>query len=42
MLLGTGPSYGTLVLNAGGTFTYRVTDGSLTSNLATVTITVTG
>ena len=52
--LGTGPSNGSLVLNADGTFTYRpnagftgtdtftysVSDGTTTSNLATVTITV--
>jgi len=52
--LGTGPSNGSLVLNADGTFTYRpnagftgtdtftysVSDGATTSNLATVTITV--
>jgi VCBS repeat-containing protein len=54
-VLGSGPSHGTLTLNANGsftyspaanyngsdTFTYRASDGTLTSNLATVTITVT-
>ena len=54
-VLGSGPSHGTLTLNANGsftytpaanyngpdTFTYRASDGTLTSNLATVTLTVT-
>jgi VCBS repeat-containing protein len=52
---GSGPSHGTLTLNANGSFvytpaanyngsdsfTYRASDGTLTSNLATVTITIT-
>src|SRR2546426_3251443 len=51
----TGPSHGTLTLNANGSFvyvpasnysgpdsfTYKVNDGTASSNLATVTITVT-
>ena len=54
-VLGSGPSHGTLTLNANGaftytpaanysgsdSFTYRASDGTLTSNLATVTLTVT-
>ena len=50
-VLGSGPSHGTLTLNANGSFTYtpaanfngsdsftyRASDGTLTSNLATVT-----
>lgn len=54
-ILVSGPSYGTLNLNADGSFTYtpnadyvgsdsftyRVTDGTLQSNLATVSLTVT-
>jgi VCBS repeat-containing protein len=53
-VLGSGPSHGTLTLNANGSFsytpaadyngadsfTYRASDGSLTSNSATVTLTV--
>jgi VCBS repeat-containing protein len=53
-VLGSGPSHGTLTLNANGSFTYtpaanfnggdsftyRASDGTLTSNLATVTLTV--
>jgi VCBS repeat-containing protein len=53
-VLGSGPSHGTIALNANGSFTYtpaanyngsdsftyRASDGTLTSNLATVTITV--
>ena len=53
--VGSGPSHGTLTLNANGgftytpaadfngsdTFTYKASDGSAQSNLATVTITVT-
>jgi len=53
-VLGSGPSHGTLALNANGSFTYtpaanyngsdsftyHASDGTLTSNLATVTITV--
>ena len=52
---GSGPSHGSLTLNANGSFvytpaanyngsdsfTYRASDGTLTSNLATVTITIT-
>ena len=55
-VLGSGPSHGTLTLNANGSFTftpatdftgtdsftYRASDGTLPSNVATVTITVTG
>jgi VCBS repeat-containing protein len=55
-VLGSGPSHGTLALNANGSFlytptadydgsdsfTYRASDGTLTSNLATVTLTVSG
>jgi VCBS repeat-containing protein len=54
-VVGSGPSHGTLTLNANGgftytpaanyngsdSFTYRASDGTLTSNLATVTLTVT-
>src|SRR5207244_1540766 len=54
-VLGTGPTKGTLALNANGSFTYtptanlngsdsftyRASDGTLTSNLATVTLTIT-
>ncbi|MGH3477235.1 MAG: Ig-like domain-containing protein, partial [Nocardioidaceae bacterium] len=54
-VLGSGPSHGTLTLNANGSFsytpaanyngtdsfTYRASDGTTTSNLATVTITST-
>jgi VCBS repeat-containing protein len=54
-VLGSGPSHGTLALNANGSFlytptadyngsdsfTYRASDGTATSRLATVTITVT-
>jgi VCBS repeat-containing protein len=54
-VLASGPSHGTLTLNANGSFTftpaanfngsdsftYRASDGTLTSNLATVTLTVT-
>jgi VCBS repeat-containing protein len=54
-VLGSGPSHGTLALNANGaflytptadyngpdSFTYRVSDGTATSSLATVTLTVT-
>jgi len=53
-VLNSGPSHGTLTLNANGSFTYtvatgytgsdsftyRASDGTMTSNLATVTITV--
>jgi VCBS repeat-containing protein len=53
-VLGSGPSHGTLALDADGSFTYtpaanfngsdsfsyRASDGTLTSNLATVTLTV--
>ena len=53
-VLGSGPSYGTIDLNANGSFTYtpahnftgtdsftyRASDGTLTSSLTTVTITV--
>jgi VCBS repeat-containing protein len=53
-VLGSGPSHGTLALNADGSFTYspaanfngsdsftyRASDGTLTSNLATVALTV--
>ena len=54
-VLGSGPSHGTLTLNANGSFTYtpaanyngsdsftyRASDGSATSNLATVTLAIT-
>jgi VCBS repeat-containing protein len=54
-VLGSGPSHGTLTLNANGSFTYtpaanyngsdsftyRASDGTLTSNLATVTLAIT-
>jgi VCBS repeat-containing protein len=54
-VLGSGPSHGTLTLNANGSFTYtpaanfngsdsftyRASDGTLTSGLATVTLTIT-
>ena len=55
-VLGSGPSHGTLTLDADGSFiytpaanfngsdsfTYKANDGSIDSNVATVTITVTG
>src|SRR6266705_1328324 len=40
-ILVAGPQHGSAVLNADGSFTYKVNDGALDSNVATVSITIT-